>query len=122
MPYIQKGSNIYYSPTGYISRINLSAISDGAQRLGDIYDFYEVTTTAEINASIDNRKQSSNVILFGDINYNEDIDIMEKNAKTYSSYTPGNLFSLRSVDRGTWDLLSTSAKILIKVGISKFIR
>ena len=106
MAYIQKGSNIYYSPTGYINRINLSAISDGSQRLEDMYDFYEVTTTANIKKSVPKtKKQNNNAYLYGDINYNEDTNIMEEYATTYSSYTPGELFTLRSVNRGAWDML-----------------
>ena len=106
MPFVPKGSTIYYSPIGYVNRINLSAISDGTQRIGEIYDLYEVTTTANIKKSVSKTKQqNNNAHLYGDINYNEDTTIMEEYANTYSSYTPGELFTLRSLDRGAWDLL-----------------
>ena len=106
MPFIKKGSNIYYSPTGYINRINLSVISDGSQRLEDMFNFYEVTTTASINETAKGlSKHNNSVVLYGNINYNEDTDVMKNHAHIYSSYTPGELYVLRSVDRGTWDLL-----------------
>ena len=47
--YIPVGSTVYYSPTGYISKINLSAISNGKKRLSEIYGFHEVSTTALID-------------------------------------------------------------------------
>ncbi len=105
-PYIPVGSTIYYSPTGYINKINLSAISNGNKRLSEIYDFHEVSTTA----LIDEVKQSDridchNAALFGDINYSEDVKIMAESAKKFSSYTPGEVLLTRSLNRGTWDLL-----------------
>ncbi len=105
-PYIPVGSNVYYSPTGYISKINLSAISNGNKRLSEVYDFHEVSTTA----LIDEVKQSAkidclNAALYGNINYYEDIDMMTEKAKTYSMYTSGEVFATRSLNRGTWDLL-----------------
>ena len=105
-PYIPKGSNVYYSPTGYISKINLSAISNGNKRLSEVYDFHEVSTTA----LIDEVKRSAgidypNAALYGDINYYEDVDLMAENARTYTMYTSGEVLATRSLSRGTWDLL-----------------
>ena len=105
-PYIPVGSSVYYAPTGYISKINLSAISNGNKRLSEVYDFHEVSTTA----LIDEVKQSAqidclNAALYGNINYYEDIDMMTEKAKTYSMYTSGEVLATRSLNRGTWDLL-----------------
>ena len=105
-PYIPVGSTVYYSPTGYISKINLSAISNGNRRLSEVYGFHEVSTTA----LIDEVKQSSgidcpNAALYGDINYYEDVELMTEKAKTYSMYTSGEVLATRSLSRGTWDLL-----------------
>ena len=106
-PYIPVGSTVYYSPTGYISKINISAISNGNKRLSDVYSFYEVSTTA----LIDEVKQYAgmdylNAALYGDINYSEDVDLMAEKAKRYSLYTSGEVLATRSLNRGTWDLLS----------------
>lgn len=106
-PYIPVGSTVYYSPTGYISKINLSAVSNGYNRMAELYDFHEVSTTAIINEV----KQYAgmdylNAALYGDINYSEDVDLMAEKAKGYSLYTSGEVLATRSLNRGTWDLLS----------------
>lgn len=106
-PYIPVGSTVYYSPTGYISKINLPAVSNGNNRMVELYDFHEVSTTALIDevkqyAGMDYR----NAALYGDINYSEDVDLMAEKAKRYSLYTSGEVLATRSLNRGTWDLLS----------------
>jgi CHAT domain-containing protein len=105
-PYIPVGTTVYYSPTGYISKINLSAVSNGNNRMVELYDFHEVSTTA----LIDEVKQYAgmdylNAALYGDINYTEDVDLMAEKAKRYSLYTSGEVLATRSLNRGTWDLL-----------------
>lgn len=105
-PYIPVGSTVYYSPTGYISKINLSALSNGNKRLSEVYGFHEISTTA----LIDEVKQGvgmdfHNAALYGDINYYEDVDLMAEKAKIYTLYTSGEVLAARSLSRGTWDLL-----------------
>ncbi len=105
-PYIPVGSTVYYSPTGYISKINLSAISNGNKRLSELYSFHKVSTTALIDeVKKDVGIDCSNAALYGDINYYEDVDLMAEKAKTYSFYTSGEVLATRSLSRGTWDLL-----------------
>lgn len=105
-PYIKEGSTIYYSPTGLINRINLSAISDGTKRLAEKYELYEVSTTANIKETgRDPITPSGNAIIYGDVNYDEDIETMETIAQEFQSYSPGLLLAKRSLIRGTWDLL-----------------
>ena len=104
-PMISDGSNVFYSPVGLINRINISAISDGMKQLGDKYNFFEVSTTAIINqAEMKNIEKGSKVVIYGDIDYNEDIDQMKVTAQTYKSYTPG-LLATRSLVRGTWEII-----------------
>lgn len=104
-PMISEGSNVFYSPVGLINRINISAISDGMKRLGDKYNMFEVSTTAIINqAEMKNIEKGSNVVVYGDIDYNEDIEQMKVTAQTYKSYSPG-LLATRSLNRGTWEIL-----------------
>ena len=105
-PYIPVGSTVYYSPTGYISKINLSAISNGNNRLAEVYSFYEVSSTAmidEVKRGI--RIDYHNATLYGDINYYENVDLMAEKAKQYASYNSGKVLATRSLNRGTWDLL-----------------
>ena len=105
-PYIPLGSTVYYSPTGYISKINLSAISNGNNRLSEVYSFHEVSTTAlidEVKQCV--RIDYQNAALYGDINYFEDVGLMAEKAKMYPIYTPGKVLATRSLSRGTWDLL-----------------
>ena len=105
-PYIPVGSTIYYSPTGYISKINLSAISNGYNRLSEVYSFHEVSSTGIIDKVKHGvRTDYYDAAIYGDINYYEDIDLMAEKAKAYTSYTPGEMPSTRSLNRGTWDLI-----------------
>ena len=105
-PYIPVGSTVYYSPTGYISKINLSAISNGNKRLSEVYGLHEVSTTALIDEVKQNAKiDCINAALYGDIDYYEDVDLMTEKAKPYSMYTSGEVLATRSLSRGSWDLL-----------------
>lgn len=105
-PYIPQGSTVYYSPTGYINKINLSAISNGNIRLNEKYNFYEVSTTALINEAKQwNGSHNYNAALYGDINYYEDVNMMAEKAKSFSSCSSGDILATRSLNRGTWDLL-----------------
>lgn len=108
-PYIENGASVYYSPTGYINKINISAISDGTMRLSDKYDLYEVSTTAMIE-SIKQQKNDEiqSATLFGNINYYEDSDMMATHSGRYTSYSSGTLMATRSLDRGTWELLPST--------------
>lgn len=116
-PYIPVGSTVYYSPTGYISKINLTAISNGNKRLSEVYGFHEVSTTA----LIDDVKQGTgkdfhNAALYGDINYYEDVDLMAEKAKTYTLYTSGEVLATRSLSRGAWDLLPETKEEVGAIG------
>ena len=104
-PIVNEGSNVFYSPVGLINRINLSAISDGMKQLGDRYNLFEVSSTAIISqAEKCNIEKGANVVIYGDVDYNEDIEKMKVLSQTYYSYTPG-LMATRSIYRGTWEML-----------------
>lgn len=116
-PYIHKGSTIYYSPIGYISKINMSVISDGKKRLQDMYEFCEVSTTGLIGEIKQQRGINlNNAVLFGDINYNEDIDIMEANSIKYEHFSSIPILSTRSLNRGTWESLSGTKEEIVAIG------
>lgn len=115
-PYIPIGSKVYYSPVGYINKINISAISDGYKRLAEVYSFHEVSTTAFIDVIKQEAKIGyTNAALYGDINYYENVSLMEENAKTFTSYSPGNFLATRSVSRGAWDLLPGTKEEVISI-------
>jgi CHAT domain-containing protein len=104
-PIISECSNVFYSPVGLINRINLSAISDGMKQLGDRYNLYEVSSTAIISqAEMSKIMKGTNVVIYGDVDYNEDIEKMEIFSQTYNTYTPG-LLATRSIYRGNWEML-----------------
>lgn len=115
-PYIERGSTIYFSPSGAINKINISAISNGYNRLSDIYNFYEVSSTANIEEVKHNIHTSKSATLYGDINYYEDMDMMSDNSKLYSSYSPGDMIATRSITRGAWDLLPGTKEEILSIG------
>ena len=104
-PTLQGIKSVYYSPTGYLSKINLMAISNGNQRLFEKYNIHEVSSTAMIENVKQNKKAIRNAMLFGDINYFEDSEMMTENAKKYKAFSSGNILATRSSNRGSWDLL-----------------
>lgn len=104
-PTLQGIKSVYYSPTGYLSKINLMAISNGKQRLFEKYNIHEVSSTAMIENVKQNKKAIRNAVLFGDINYFEDSEMMTENAKKYKAFSSGNILATRSSNRGSWDLL-----------------
>lgn len=115
-PFIPVGSNIYYSPTGDISKINLSAISDGTSRLMDRFNFYEVSSTAIIG----NFKQQINssvhsAAIYGNIDYYTDADTMAKLSNTYKLYSSEPLMVTRSLNRNTWDLLPETEMEIVEI-------
>lgn len=105
LSFIPSGSTIYYSPSGSLNKINLSAISDGSKRLSEIYRMYEVSTTANIGIIKNNVFNIKSAVMYGDINYFEDIDQMAYNSSNYNYYSSGDFLATRSLSRGTWDLL-----------------
>ena len=115
-PYIQKGKTIYCSPIGYISKINLPAISNGNDRLQDKLEIHVVSTTATIGELKEQKtNEINNSVLFGDINYYEDVDVMKENAKSYQYVSSGNIPTTRSLNRSTWDLLPSTKDEIINI-------
>lgn len=70
---LNPSDRVYYSPSGVLSRINFSAMSDGRQRLADIYDLRQVSSTGLINhlsRGVDEHYKSA--VLYGGIEYETD--------------------------------------------------
>ena len=104
--YLSNIKNVYYSPTGYINKINLSSISDGTQYISGKYNIHEVSSTTVIEG-VKNRKEHNclNATIFGDINYFEEPGAMSANSQKYDSFSSGDMFANRSGNRNSWDLL-----------------
>lgn len=116
-PLLSNKKTVYYSPTGYISKLNLSAISDGTQRLFEKYGIYEVSSTAMIGEIKQKAEvQVEDAVLFGDINYFEDSEMMAKNASKYKYFSSGDFLATRSLDRNTWELLPGTKDEITTIG------
>ena len=117
VPILSNIKTVYYSPTGYISKLNLSAISDGTQRLFEKFGIYEVSSTAMIGEIKHKAEvQVDDAVLFGDINYFEDSVMMAENASKYKYSSSGELLATRSLDRNTWELLPGTKDEITTIG------
>lgn len=68
-PYLTDIKTVYYSPTGVLQDINLDWIcDDNAQFLSDKYNLYRLSSTREL-CNDKNIRNSSNTVLYGDIEY-----------------------------------------------------
>lgn len=109
MPYIHKGDIVYYATSSSINNINHKAISNGSNRLSDIYKMYLLSSTANIaelkREKLDDYKSA---VIYGGINYNEPADDMVMEARKYKTISRSNqdMLALRgNTTRGSWDLL-----------------
>lgn len=108
--YINKGDNIYYSPSGDVNKINLSALSNGKKRLMDIYNIHEVITTGNIPKLKEaNRTDYHSALLYGGIDYSESPEAMaQQSTKTRNAFA--DFLETRSIDtRGNWKNLVATA-------------
>ena len=108
--YIKGSTTIYYSPAGKIHRINLQAISNNGKRLMDIYNMFEVSSTAKLleRKKTQNFAKISSAFIIGGVNYDEDIDEMvlasnQNNRNSFNKFT-----AIRSLYRGSWDALPST--------------
>ena len=114
--YIPKGSTIFYSPTGSISKINLAAISQGTNRLLELYTIKEVSTTAVLAHHGQNlRRESCKAVVYGDINYFEDVETMASHSNGYVSNSSGPLLATRSAIRNAWDMLPATKEEISQI-------
>jgi len=121
--YIKTKSNIYYSPVGYINRIPMSVISDGNIRIGDKYNFVQVSTTSLID-ELKSKKYEGihSAVLYGDIDYNENIKSLKSIESEHEnvSYMPLSLTRSKAALRSRWDLLpATGIEISNIAGLLK---
>ena len=116
-PLLHKGDTIYYSPVGFVSRMNLGAISNGKERMGQNYVLHRLSSTAEIS----NVKQHKSIlagkaVIYGGLDYNASLEEILQAAHPYTK--PSNPTTnqtsllamqsdaLRSNTRGAVDMLT----------------
>ena len=103
--YLSKGETIYFSPVGDIYKINVPAIFGDGNRLMDVYNFVQVSSTAKlIERKITNdNTRIKDAYMVGGIDYNEDLPDMILEAYNYSNSSLTSFVATRSSYRGAWD-------------------
>ena len=109
--FIPKGTRVYFAPTGILNTINFNAIPSRNGRLGEIYEFVEVSTTGRIpNMNIELSDTYRDALIYGDINYDTEIDVMKEQSSKYKLISSGYLPMTRSIEsRGKWGHLYGTA-------------
>lgn len=81
------GDAIFFSTVGMLDRVNHSAVSNGRQRMGDLYSMNQVSSTASINELKQRQwKQGGNAVVYGGIEYSMSTDQMADEAAKYERY------------------------------------
>lgn len=125
-------TNIYISGSGATLFVNLSALSNGKKRLGEIYHIHNVFSTSMIK-STKNFDNYNTAAVYGGIDYNTSLDVMADEASNYFSHSETvDLALFRGIgERGAWGNLKFSLveadnieKILKdkKLSVSKFVK
>lgn len=105
--YLSKGETIYFSPVSDIHKINVPAIFGDGNRLMDVYNFVQVSSTAKL---IERKITNDNTLIkdaymVGGIDYNEDLSDMILEAYNYSNSSSTSFVATRSNYRGAWDII-----------------
>ena len=106
-PHINEGDTIYFSPVGEIYKINLMAIPFKNSRLLDSYVFKRVTSLGNIVEG-KNDAGINSALVYGGVNYNEDLQDMSKEAEKYDFASSTRFSITRSLNRSLWDNLPDS--------------
>lgn len=115
-PYLKESSTIYYTPTSYLSYLNMEIIEDdNGKRLSEKYNMRRVNSTSYIYEMKKSRKDDYNsAMLFGNIHYDESLEEMRTESEKYDSYTGvaiDNKAILRSMnERGRWGNIPATKK------------
>lgn len=108
LPYLNGVRNIYYTPTGMLSNLNLELLSDfSGEKINQKFNLYRLSSTAKINEIKSNLKSNySSSVLYGNIAYNLSLKEMEEESKRYDCFLGESInkeLALRSADeRGNW--------------------
>ena len=109
--FVPYGTRVFFAPTGILNTINFNAIPCNDGRLGDYYELVEVSTTGKIpDLNCEKRDNYSNAIVYGDINYDTEVEEMKERSAVYRSSSPGQLPVNRAMNtRGKWGRLYGTA-------------
>ena len=94
--FLKKGDVIYYSMCGNLGNVNHSAISNGKQCIGEIYDMRLLSSTGKIPQLKASNNVYSNAVVYGGVNYEETINEIVAESKGYNKrVSPENLLAIR---------------------------
>ena len=82
--FLKKGDVVYYSLCGDMGEVNHSAVSNGKQCIGDIYDMRLLSSTGKIPQLKVSNSVYSNAVVYGGVNYEEPINEMVVESKRYN--------------------------------------
>ena len=120
-PYLKENSTIYYTPTSYLSYLNMEIIEDeNGKRLSEKYNMRRVNSTSYIYEMKKSLKIKYNsAVLFGNIHYDESLADMITESEKYDSYTGvaiDNKAILRSMnERGRWGNIPATKKEIYNI-------
>ncbi len=104
--YVNKGDQIYYSPSGSLHQINLGAISvNDTVYLSDIYRFHQVSSTAILVSSESIDQKIKHISIFGGMDYEtkeEDILKSIKNISSGIDFVSRGIYTQDSTRSGKW--------------------
>ena len=81
---LKEGDHVYFSLTGQLNRINFHALSNGRQRLADVYDLHLVTSTANISQIRKHTGEAYNsATVYGGVEFRVSADDMIEAASSY---------------------------------------
>lgn len=82
--YIAEGDVVYYSMTSSLCSVNHSAISNGKNCMGEIYNLRLLSSTGIIPHIKSVKETYLSAVIYGGINYGESVDEMVAEAKKYN--------------------------------------
>lgn len=111
--YLHKGDNIYYSPSGEINKLNLTALSNGKKRLMELYNIRKVTTTGNIpSIKLNEKTDYHSALLYGGIDYSTSPEEMANESGLIKN-SFADFLATRSInERGNWmNLVATAYEV-----------
>lgn len=103
--YIYHGGNVYFSPAGKLHQLNIEVLPDSTGcRAYEKYSFHRVSSTRNL-CSKEHINHFSKAILFGDLNYDMDIDDMHTVSLAYLDDQDVNLRGSHVTGSKKWESL-----------------
>ncbi|MCI1733704.1 MAG: CHAT domain-containing protein [Bacteroidales bacterium] len=109
-PYMTKGADVYFSPSGKLWTLSIENITDGkGEVISDIYRMHRVSSTKNICIPTET-KIYSNAVLYGGLAYDVNDDVLTAENEKYNS--SNTLYAMRGNDierdstRSGWNYLT----------------